>query len=504
MWSYKPDLQRTTPNIITSMSGLVPTSRGGWRPMYAAASTWTGGASGSTDVRYNGSFLAIKTDGSARLFLATSATGPVGKLWEVSGTNTLTDRSKGGNYTAGGASFAAFFSFCQLGDVTIAANKSDALQSSSSGAFADVSGSPPKAKFCVADANQVVLLNYNNGTDTPDGWWCSDVGTSTTWTPASTNEAKNGRLRDKGGAITSACAFPTGGVIAFKPTSCYIGIYVGQPKVREWRTISPRIGCPYPEGAIQVEDVVYFVGDDVYRYDGARVVSVTEGVRNEMRYTMSLYDRVALQYDDINGLLYVMFGNQTSANFSGYYALNVRTGEWGTGGFNDLIVGVVNCSLRDALMWKAGLALSSLVWETDAASPSYIKNLSTLSTVIPKSATTNDITWTLSYLGDPYKATTVQSITPIFTHGSSRSIQNSNGIPADVTAYTLAVTSHKFIPGGSQSSTKTATMNSSGRFDLLAQGNWHQATYTVELNSALTETFEWFDQVPEYVPAGKL
>lgn len=506
MWSYKPDLPRTTQNILISMNGLVPTSRGGWRPMYDKTGVWSGGASGSTNIRYSGSFLAVNSSGGARVFLAATATGPVGKIWEATGASTLTDRSRAGNYTAGGASYTAYFSFCQLGDVTIAANKSDALQSATTGAFADVSGSPPKAKFCVADDNQVVLLNYNDGTDYPDGWWCSDVGTTTTWTPSASNEAKNGRLRDSGGGITAACAAPFGGVMAFKKNACYIGVYEGQPRVRRWRVVSPKIGCVGAEAAIAADDVVYFVGDDVYMFDGSRVQSITEGVRADIKNNvLTLYDRIALQFDAYNSLLYLFAGTGTNANFTAYYAYHTRTGEWGTGGLNVGILGVLNSSPEEQAAWGTSLKAPNPHWEADAVvSPAYIAALSVLSNAIPTDAGSNDITWTTGYQGDPYKATTVKSITPIFTHGTSTLVQNAQGIPSNVTAYTLAINSYKFIPGGAASGSATATLNSSGRFDLMTQGNWHQATYTVELNDALTEGFEWFDHVPEFQGAGKL
>lgn len=505
-WSYKPDLPRTTQNIITSMSGLVPTSRGGWRPMYGKQASWTGGASGSTNVRYSGSFMAVNSSGTARIFLAASATGPSGRIWEASSASTLTDRSRAGNYTAGGLNFSAFFSFCQLGDTTIAANKSDALQSATSGAFADTTGSPPKAKFAVADQNQVVLLNYDGGTDTPDGWWCSDVGTTTTWTPSASNEAKNGRLRDSGGAITAACAAPFGGVMAFKKNACYIGTYEGQPRVRGWRLVSPKIGCQFPEAAIAADDVVYFVGDDVYMFDGSRVVSITDGIRADLRNNvLTQYDRIALQFDPYNALLYLFGGASTAANFTAYYVYHTRTGEWGTGGLNTPIIGVLNATAEEASAWGSTLEAPNPHWESDAASgPAYIKNLSCLALATPDDATTNDITWTTGYQGDAYKATTVTAITPIFTHGTTTLTQNTQGVPSNVTAYTLTVNSYKFIPGGAASSAATATMNASGRFDLLAQGNWHQATYTVELNNVLTEGFEWFDHIPSYQTSGSI
>jgi hypothetical protein len=284
MWRYAPDLDPTTPDVITSISGvLIPTVRGGYRGPYSYGELWYEATTAQSG--YAGSALCVNDAGGARLFLAADT-----KIYECTGTVTRTDRSRGGSYTT-----ATFFTFAQLGNTTVAGNKTDALQSATTGAFADTAGSPPKAKIVLSDANQIVLGNYNDGTDTPDGWWCSDVGTTATWTPAASNEAKNGRLRDSGGAITAGCNAPFGGVILFKKNAMYVGSYVGQPLVRQWRKVSDRVGCKWIEGCVNTGEKVYFAGDDVYEFDGSQIRSITSGIKKHLREAvLTFMERVVL------------------------------------------------------------------------------------------------------------------------------------------------------------------------------------------------------------------
>ena len=505
-WSYRPDADPTTPNVITSIiGGLIPTINRGWRGPYPMGPLWTNATAGCDG--YNGSFLAINTGGTARVFFGANDT--TGRIYEATGSATRTDRSRGGNYTA-----SAFFSFCQLGDTTIAANKSDALQSSTTGAFADVTGSPPKAKLCVADANQVVLLNYNDGTDTPDGWWCSDVGSTTSWTPPSAAspsavEARNGRLRDTGGAITAACNAPFGGVMAFKKSSFYVGSYTGQPLVRSWRKVSDKIGCRWSEACVNVGDRVYFVGDDVYEFDGSKPVSITEGIFNFMR--VFLENRVALQYDYQNDILYLYYGDNYTTGFVGCFAYHARTREWGLSSILRapvIVGGYYPCGVLNGTKNELGLvfsgaasaaaAASNYVWGSASNSVLTTEALGCYgltSKTIPTDAAL-DISWTLSYQGDYSKMSTVQRVTP--------NIKNASSVAAvsNPTGYALAIVSSRYTPYGYATAGVTSVMNIHYRFDILANGHWHKATYNVDV-SAASGNFEWFDQSVEYVQAGK-
>lgn len=510
MWKYAPDLDPTTPGIITNITGvgLIPTVRGGYRGTYDYREQWYNDGSSTG---FNGSFLGINSSGTGRLFVAADQT--TGRIFEATSTGTRTDRSRAGNYTA-----AAWFTFCQLGDTVIAANKSDELQSATTGAFADVSGSPPKAKICVADENQVVLLNTNSGSDTPDGWACSDVGTTTTWTATDANEARSGRLRDTGGAIVAGCNSPFGGVIAFKKNSMYVGTYVGLPKVRQWRKVSDRVGCRWIEACVNTGEAVYFAGDDVYEFDGSQVRSITDGIRNYIRKLVLNAEptRVALSYDAVNSLLYVHYNSGSTSFLDNSLVYNTKTGQWGVHNFQGATVNSVdltgkpvgfitatfdeikntlsapNNNRANVYCWYSNQ--TSAGWETvsfggyiNASPPSYA------------SMSPSTTTWTTSYVGDYVKANTVTRVIP--------NIINTSTVPGAVqyAIFSLSVEGKQYTPYGPSMGTDTATMAADYRFHLMQMGHWFKATYTV--NHLTTPTsdsnFEWFDHTPEYTQAGK-
>jgi hypothetical protein len=127
---FAPDIDPTTPGIITDCANLVPTLRG-----------YKGGYSGSNvgmDALAAAALAAAvltKLDGSNRLIV-----GVANKLYEKSGTSWA-DVS-GSVYTAS-ASFP--WRFAQFGDTSLAVCKGSILQSSNTGAFANAHASAPKA-----------------------------------------------------------------------------------------------------------------------------------------------------------------------------------------------------------------------------------------------------------------------------------------------------------------------------------------------------------------------
>lgn len=200
-----------------------------------------------------------KTDGTARMFACTAT-----KIYEVTGS-AATDRSSGGgSYTSG-----THWSCAEYGDVTVYTNRAANVQASSSGAFADLAGSPPKARYVCAQSLAVVLAAYNDGVNTyEDGLWFSDIGDHTTWTPSSSNEAANLRLLQTPGPITAIAAFK-GDVLAWKANSFYRVSYVGLPVIWAPVLVSDNIGAAGPGAVCVCGDVVLFQGESGwFVYDG--------------------------------------------------------------------------------------------------------------------------------------------------------------------------------------------------------------------------------------------
>ena len=138
---FAPDADRTSPGILTDCENLVP-FEGGFKGAPTAVAT----TAAALAAECRGAVVATKLDGSRRIFAGTQT-----KLYELNGTS-WTDRSAG-SYTG---SSESRWSFCQFGDTTIASNLSDAMQSSSAGAFAAIAGAP-KAKIVVSASNNFVI-----------------------------------------------------------------------------------------------------------------------------------------------------------------------------------------------------------------------------------------------------------------------------------------------------------------------------------------------------------
>ena len=118
--------------------------------------------SGAADAKILGMFAGKSDSGDAALYV-----GNASKLYKFNAADSsLTDVSKAGGYfTAGDDRWR----FVQFGETLIATNYDDNPQTAtvaSGSAFADLGGTPPKAKYIAAVRDQV-MLGYTN--DGPDG-----------------------------------------------------------------------------------------------------------------------------------------------------------------------------------------------------------------------------------------------------------------------------------------------------------------------------------------------
>jgi hypothetical protein len=212
-----------------------------------------------------------KTDGTGRLFACTAT-----KIYEVT-SSAVTDRSAGGgSYTT-----AAMWNAGQYGDVSIYTSFTNNVQASSSAAFADLAGTPPKARYVCTQSLAVALAAYNDGVNTyEDGIWISDIGDHTTWTPSASNEAANLRLLQTPGPIVGLAPFK-GDIIAFKNNSCYRISYVGLPTIWQARLISDNTGAAGQATICVCGDAIVFGSNNGwYVFDGQSVQKIAPGADN--------------------------------------------------------------------------------------------------------------------------------------------------------------------------------------------------------------------------------
>lgn len=299
---FAPDADRTAPGVLTDCENVVP-YEGGVKGAPTAIST----TAAALAAECRGAVVATKLDGSRRIFAGTQT-----KLYELNGTS-WTDRSAG-SYTG---SSESRWSFCQFGDTTIASNLSDAMQSSSAGAFAAIAGAP-KAKIVVSASNNfVIAFNTNDGTygQSPDRWWCCAQSDQTSWTPSVPTLANTGRLVAVEGAIQAALTLGDY-VVAYKNRAIFVGSFAGSPVVWQWNLIpGGEAGACGQEAVCDMGGAHFIVSNDnFWLFDGTRPVPIGTGVVRQWfldnsspvyRYrTKAIYDKqnnlVRVYYPSLN------------------------------------------------------------------------------------------------------------------------------------------------------------------------------------------------------------
>lgn len=316
---FAPDLDPETPGVLIECDAIVPTLQG----LAAANSPANVGlpALAATPTSAYGTELL---DGTRRLFVGTAT-----KIFEAA-ASSWTDRSRAGNYT--GAERKRFTTF---GNIVLEGNKSEIIGAASpGGAFADIAGAPA-AKILVSASGFVMALDTNDGVfgDRPDGWWCSGLRDHTTWTPSAATQAANGRLIDSPGSIRAGAALGND-VVAYKPTSLYLGRYVGPPVIWSWQRIPGDIGCSGAESLVVVDSRHYFVGpNDFFVFDGTVPTPLEAPLREWFFGDLNLpfRDKIYGAVDVPRGLIYWHYPSIRSSTgaLDSLVVYNYRTNQWG-------------------------------------------------------------------------------------------------------------------------------------------------------------------------------
>jgi hypothetical protein len=322
---YAPDLPSFTPGVITSCSAMVPSLKG----MKGAPSTQNTTLA-TLAAACKGASVLRKLDNSTR-FIAGTATS----LYEAAST-TWTDVTRAsGAYSLGTENQ---WRFAMLGDLAIAAAKTEILQSSTSGAFDDVAFNAPKGAAVDVVNGFTILVDVNDqggiydGLDRPNGWWAAR--TITNWTPSIGNEAYTGDLKSTPGKCRAVKRFGQSAVI-YKDRSMYVLSYIGQSGW-ESNLIPGEAGAVSQEVVIDIgtlEDPIHlFMGsEDFYRYDGARPVSIgtplTKTVFGDINKNLA-YASKAL-HDRVEKNVYFYYPVGSSGNPDRCVVYNYKTGMWG-------------------------------------------------------------------------------------------------------------------------------------------------------------------------------
>ena len=317
---FAPDLTPETPGIFLDCQNILPAVG-----KFIAAPSPVDCSLGAVESSAKGLSINRKLDGTIRVLCGVAA-----KLYEQSG-GAWVNVSKVGGYSLGAE---ARWRFAQFGNVSLAVAKSDTLQASTSGAFADASGTAPKAEVVEVVNNQVFLFNIDGMGfgDSAERWACSAVGSYTDFTPSVDTGCVSGQFLDSPGGITGARKLGDI-IVAYKARAVYIGQYVGAPAWWNWTRVPGDIGAPVHESVVNTGTAHLFIGpDDFYMFDGTRPQALNSPVRNWFfdKIDQSYTQRIAGTFDRISQRAYWWFPSKSSSgDLDMCVVYNVKTGQWG-------------------------------------------------------------------------------------------------------------------------------------------------------------------------------
>lgn len=458
---YAPDLSPDTPGIFTECSNIIPQTDG-FQAQNAAMDVGVDALASYA----RGFAITKKLDGTKRTFAATQT-----KLYELSGTSWA-DRSQAGNYNIG-ADLSSRARFAQFGNVTLAAvGTANRIQSSTSGAFADVSATAPKATIVETVNNFVFAFNFiddSHGLGTlENGWWCSAVGDEADWTPSVSTQSVSGQFLETAGGVVAARRLGSN-IVAYKENSTFIGEYVGVPTVWSWRQLTGEIGTFCQESVVNVGTAHFFISkDDFQIFDGSRIASIGTPVRKKFfsEFDQSYRSRITTAHDRTNSLIYWFYPSKTGAGvIDKCLVYNYKTDKWGR---SDATIELAAEYIEPGITYD-GLGSKYATWDDLPTVISYDSSFwSAESAVVSFFNTSHDLTVfngvplsssiTTGHFGDIAQFTTVDRIRPRFisTPSSSEMLYSYSDTNAD--AMTQNIT--------------TALINN--YYDMLWTARWHK------------------------------
>lgn len=258
-WSFEswaPDLPaRGHPSLVDAKNCLpVPGGYGQLEDLSAASDALDNPALGAVFVK----------DESGAVY---NFAGDTAKLYSLSG-GTFSDVSKGGGYaTASGE----HWSFAKFGDRIIATNYSDAMQYIDLGSalFADLPGSPPRARHIAVVRDHVMVANLVSGTTVPNRIeWCAYNNTEL-WGDQPGKQAGGQDIYGRGGAIQALVPgrriFPGADATLVLENSVFTTTYVGGRLVFRFDEQKTLRGTPAARSVVHNGDTLFYYADDGFQ-----------------------------------------------------------------------------------------------------------------------------------------------------------------------------------------------------------------------------------------------
>lgn len=216
--------------------------------------------------------------------------GSATKLYSlVSGA--FADVSIAANYTTAADDV---WEFTQWGSQILATNYSNPIQTYTMGTsalFANLGGTPPKARHIAVVRDFVVTANTNDS----DGVlpyrvrWCA-LGNEADWTVSAVTQADYQNLDGPGGWCQKVIGGEFG--IIFQERAIWRMTYVGSPAIFQFDQVEASRGTPAPGSVIKIGNFVFYLGiDGFYIFDGQQSVPI-----GASRVDKTFYADVDLNY----------------------------------------------------------------------------------------------------------------------------------------------------------------------------------------------------------------
>ena len=248
---WTPDLPDHQSEGVSEAKNVVPGLKG-----YKPQNSFTTLSSDAISARCRGAISMKAADESIATY-----SGSATKLYELGATSHTDRTNTGGDYDLENESY---WSFIKWGNQVIASAVEENPQIITIGGsnFADLSGSPPKAKYC-AVIGDFVVLGYIS-TDPQKLHW-SGINDATDWTANADTQSDTQVLRSNqrngGGLITGIKGSSEYGIV-FQEYTMHRFNYVGSPTVFDFEEILPGVGTQAPNSISQEGQLIHFLGTD--------------------------------------------------------------------------------------------------------------------------------------------------------------------------------------------------------------------------------------------------
>lgn len=293
---YTPDLAPMDNTGVTVALNVLP-SGNSYKSFPSVVSY-----SNALDERCQGAVSGSDASGNTFNF-----SGDASKLYRMSSA-TWTDVSKMGGYTTG---IEETWNFTQWGSQILATNFTDNIQEFTMGTsteFADLGGTPPKARYITVVRNNVVVANTDDALDgaVPYRVRWSGVGDATAWTPSVATQSDFQDLDGGGGSCQQVVGGEVGAV--FQERSIWRMTYVGSPLIYQFDEVERGRGTPAPGSVTKIGAAIPYLGiDGFYIFDGQQSQPIGEGRIDKTFYAdldQSYYNRISSTVDPINKIIF--------------------------------------------------------------------------------------------------------------------------------------------------------------------------------------------------------